>query len=239
MASIIIVFVISSFATLAYFQSQQTLLGNSINIAGKNRFLTMNVLFQTSEYFNGVFSSSSSPSSQLSSSTSHNSIAKLNDAINKLDTNLLVLREGGKIAGIELKPLPSNFLDSWKIINNDWVSFKTFISYKVVKPAQQQQQQQQNTITTIAIPSNATTASASEAKIYESTKTELESLAVTLINSSDMLVTQLGVDSAKNSQNVMLLEIFFGIMNIGVVLLILYFVKKSPQANKCTYSSNH
>jgi signal transduction histidine kinase len=228
LAAIIIVFVISSFATLAYFQSQQTLLGNSINIAGKNRFLTMNVLFQTSEYLNGVFSSSSSssPSSQLSSSTSHNS--KLNDAINKLDTNLLVLREGGKTSNnIELKPLPSNFLDSWKIINNDWSTFKTFISYKVVKPAQQQQQQQQqNTITTIAIPSNATTTSASEARIYESTKTELESLAATLINSSDMLVTQLGVDSAKNSLNVMLLEIFFGIMNIGVVLLILYFVKK-------------
>ena len=54
----------------------------------------------------------------------------------------------------------------------------------------------------------------------------MESLAATLINSSDILVTQLGVDSAKNSQNVMLLEIFFGIMNIGVVLLILYFVKK-------------
>ena len=128
LAAILIVFIISSFAILAYFQSQQTLLGNSINIAGKNRFLTMNVLFQTSEYFNGVFSSSS----PLASSISHNSIAKLNDAINKLDTNIMVLKEGGKIAGIELKPLPSNFLDSWKIINNDWVSFKRFISYKVV-----------------------------------------------------------------------------------------------------------
>ena len=41
-----------------------------------------------------------------------------------------------------------------------------------------------------------------------------------------MLVTQLGDDLTKNSLNVMLLEIFFGIMNIGVVLLILYFVKK-------------
>ncbi len=124
---------------LAYFQSQQTLLGNSINIAGKNRFLTMNVLFQTSEYLNGVFSSSSPSTSTLSSSTSHNSISKLNDAIDKLDTNLLALREGGKTSNVELKPLPSKFLDSWKIINNNWVSFKTFITYKVVKPAQQQQ----------------------------------------------------------------------------------------------------
>jgi short subunit dehydrogenase-like uncharacterized protein len=123
----------------------------------------------------------------------------------------MVLKEGGKIAGIELKPLPSNFLDSWKIINNEWNTFKTFISYKVVKPAQQQQQQ--NRITTTAIPSNATgttTASAAAgAKIYQSTKTELESLAANLINSSDRLVTQLGNDSAKNSLNLMLLEPFF------------------------------
>jgi hypothetical protein len=141
----------------------------------------MNVLFQTSEYLNGLFSSSS----PLASSISHNSIAKLNDAINKLHTNIMVLKEGGKIAGIELKPLPSNFLDSWKIINNDWSTFKTFISYKVVKPAQQQQQQQQqqqNTITTTAIPSNATTASASEAKIYESTKTTLSTLLLLLVH---------------------------------------------------------
>src|SRR6187200_2742106 len=142
LAAIIIVFVISSFATLAYFQSQQTLLGNSINIAGKNRFLTMNVLFQTSEYLNGVFSSSSSSfSSQLSLSTSHNTLSKLNDAINKLGTNLLILREGGKTSNnIELKPLSSNFLDSWKIINNDWGRLKTFIADKVVKPAEKQQQ---------------------------------------------------------------------------------------------------
>ena len=230
MAAIIIVFVISSFATLAYFQSQQTLLGNSINIAGKNRFLTMNVLFQTSEYFNGVFSSSSSPSSQLSS-TSHNSIAKLNDAINKLDTNLLVLREDGKTSNnIELKPLPSNFLDSWKIINNDWGRFKTFIADKVVKPAEKQQQALLKTTstTTTTVPTNVTrtTASLAAAKIYQSTKTDLESLAANLIDSSDRLVTQLGVDSAKNSLNVLLLEISFGIMNIGVILLILYFVKK-------------
>ena len=226
MAAIIIVFIISSFAILAYFQSQQTLLGNSINIAGKNRFLTMNVLFQTSEYLNGVFSSS-----QLSSSISHNTLSKLNDAINKLGTNILILREGGRLAGIELKPLPSNFLDSWKIINNDWGRFKTFITDKVVKPAEKQQQallKTTSTTTTTTVPSNVTrtTASSAAAKIYQSTKTDLESLAANLIDSSDMLVTQLGVDSAKNSMNVMLLEISFGIMNIGVILLILYFVKK-------------
>ena len=90
----------------------------------------------------------------------------------------------------------------------------------------QQQPVLKTTTTTLSRNVTGATASAAAAKIYQSTKTELESLAANLINSSDSMVTQLGVDSAKNSLNVMLLEIFFGIMNIGVVLLIIYFVTK-------------
>ena len=36
---------------LSYYQSQMTYLGNSINIAGKNRFLTSNLMFMYAEYF--------------------------------------------------------------------------------------------------------------------------------------------------------------------------------------------
>ena len=135
---IIIAVIICSFIILVYFQSQQTFLGNSINIAGKNRFLTMSVLFQTSEYLNGIFSAFSSPSAHVSSSTSSTySTVKLNDAINNLNTNLLVLRDGGKTSNVELKPLSSKFLDSWKIINNDWNRFRIFITYEIVKPSLQ------------------------------------------------------------------------------------------------------
>jgi hypothetical protein len=115
---------------------------------------------------------------------------------------LLVLRQGGKTSNVELKPSPSNFLGSWKIINNNWVSFKTFITYGVVKPAQQQQlllQQQQQPLlktTTTTLTKYVTDATASAtAKIHQSTKTQLESLAANLIDSSDRLVTQLGDDS--------------------------------------------
>ena len=107
---------------LAAFQSQQTLLGNSINIAGKNRFLTMNLLFQTSAYLNEVSSSYSS----------RNSRDRVNNAINNLDNNILVLRQGGITGNIELNPLPSNFLDYWKRIDNDWNSYKSFIMNMVV-----------------------------------------------------------------------------------------------------------
>ena len=193
----------------------------------------MSVLFQTSEYLNGIFSSFSSPSTQVSSlASSTSNAAKLNHAINNLNTNLLVLRDGGKTSNIELKPLSSKFLDSWRIINNDWDRFKIFITSEIVKPSlQQKREQPQSKIpTTTATSKNVTSIPAASAtsatKLYQSTKPELSSLATNVIDSSDMLVTQLGNDAAINSRNLILLEIFLAIINIGVVLLILYFVIK-------------
>ena len=230
---IIIAVIICSFIILVYFQSQQTFLGNSINIAGKNRFLTMSVLFQTSEYLNGIFSAFSSPSAHVSSSTSSTySTVKLNDAINNLNTNLLVLRDGGKTSNVELKPLSSKFLDSWKIINNDWNRFRIFITYEIVKPSLQRADLQLKTPANKATSKNVTsipataTPSTSATKLYQSTKPELGSLASNVIDSSDRLVTQLGNDAAIDSRNLILLEIFLAVINIGVILLILYFVIK-------------
>lgn len=219
---IIIVFIICSFMILAYFQSQQTLLGNSINIAGKTRFLTMSVLFQTSEYLNGILSLFSSHSTLVSSSTG--STVRLNDAMNNLNANLLALRDGRKTSNVELKPLPSKYLDSWKTINNNWNRLTAFITYDILKPAQQQRQQPQ--LKTLATASITTTAFAAAAKLYQSTKIKLESLALNVINLSDRLVTQLGNDTAKDSRNLVLLEIFLAVLNIGVIILILYFVIK-------------
>ncbi|HYA85131.1 MAG TPA: HAMP domain-containing sensor histidine kinase [Candidatus Bathyarchaeia archaeon] len=219
---IIIVFIICSFIILAYFQSQQTLLGNSINIAGKTRFLTMDILFQTSEYLNGILSSFSSHSAPVSLTSS---TVRLNDAMNNLNANLLALRDGGKTSNVELEPLPSKYLDSWKIINNNWNRLTMFITYDILKPAQQQQRQQPQ-LKTLATASIPTSAFAAAAKLYQSTKIKLESLASKVINSSDRLVTQLGNDTAKDSRNLVMLEIFLAVLNIGVVILILYFVIK-------------
>ena len=231
---IIIAVIICSFIILVYFQSQQTLLGNSINIAGKNRFLTMNVLFQTSEYLNGIFSAFSSPSAHAPSSTSSTfSTLNLNNSVNNLSTNLLVLRDGGKTSNVELKPLSSKFLDSWKIINNDWNRFRNFITLEIVKPSLQQKAQLQlrtpanlTTFTSKNVTSIPATTATTATKLYQSIKPELGLLASNVVNSSDRLVTQLGNDAAIDSRNLTLLEVFLAIINIGVVLLILYFVKK-------------
>ena len=48
-----IFFIVISLVILSYYQSQMTYLGNSINIAGKNRFLSSNLMFSTSRIFYG------------------------------------------------------------------------------------------------------------------------------------------------------------------------------------------
>jgi hypothetical protein len=79
---------------LAYFESQSTLIGNSINIAGKNRFLTSNVILEAERYLGGLWE-----------------VSKLNEAIAELDSNIRTLRTGGVIAGTtELGPLSSEYV---------------------------------------------------------------------------------------------------------------------------------
>jgi hypothetical protein len=85
--------VIIGFGLLAYFESQSTLIGNSINIAGKNRFLTSNVILEAERYLGELWE-----------------VSKLNEAMAELDSNIRTLRTGGVIAGTELRPLPSEYV---------------------------------------------------------------------------------------------------------------------------------
>ncbi|HMH10987.1 MAG TPA: type IV pili methyl-accepting chemotaxis transducer N-terminal domain-containing protein [Candidatus Nitrosopolaris rasttigaisensis] len=111
-----IILIIGSFGVLAYFQSQQSSLGNSINIAGKNRYLTASLLLHTEKYLYG-----------LSSDTS-----QLKVAMNNLESNIITLKQGGMISGIDIKPLPSTFLDLWNAVDGRWNVFKTYVTNKLL-----------------------------------------------------------------------------------------------------------
>ena len=119
-----IIFIITSFSILSYYESLGTYLGNSINIAGKNRFLTSNLILHISEYF-------LAGSSDVSKITH---VSKINSAMDQLESNILALRQGGKVSDIDLKPLPSEFFDDWNIIYQKWVSLKTILANNIIKP---------------------------------------------------------------------------------------------------------
>jgi signal transduction histidine kinase len=193
-----ILLIVGSFGVLAYFQSEQSSLGNSINIAGKNRYLTANVLLQTEKYLYGISSSSSDT-------------LQLKNAMNSLESNIVTLKQGGKISGVDLKPLPSNLLAFWNSVDNNWSIYKTYLTNKL-----------------LASPSETRSATITKTTTDQSLdrKVVVESMASNLIESSDNLVTFLGQQTDKNTQNLMLLQILFAILIIGILVLILYLVAR-------------
>jgi signal transduction histidine kinase len=192
-----ILLIVGSFGVLAYFQSEQSSLGNSINIAGKNRYLTANVLLQTEKYLYGISSSSSDT-------------LQLKNAMNNLEANIMTLKQGGKISGVYLKPLPSNLLDLWNSVDNNWSIYKTYLTNKL-----------------LASPSETRSATITKTTTDQSLgRKEVESMASNLIEPSDNLVTFLGQQTDKNTQNLMLLQILFAILIIGILVLILYLVAR-------------
>ena len=105
------ILIVGSFGVLTYFQSQQSSLGNLINIAGKNRYLTSNLLLQTEKYLDGTSNAS-----------------QLKATMDSLQSNIIILKQGGMISGVNLKPLPSYFFDLWNIVNRNWNLYKTSVT---------------------------------------------------------------------------------------------------------------
>ncbi len=157
--------------------------------------LTANLLLQTEKYLYGFSSSSYSDASQL----------KI--AMSSLESNIMILKQGGKASGIVLKPFPSNLLPLWNNVDNMWNIYKTYVTNKL-----------------LTLPFEARTATTTIDQSQEIK--EVESVASNLIKSSDNLVTVLGQQTYNNTQNLMLLQVLFAILIIGILVLILYVVTR-------------
>src|SRR5215211_2669995 len=199
-----IFFIIISLVILSYYQSQMTYLGNSINIAGKNRFLTSNLMLSTTEYF----------------AENSGNISKVDTAIDQLESNILILKNGGKTSDINLKPLPSEFSKDWDNIYQKWILLKTILSNNVLKESQIN-----NPVGGVVTISSFS--SSSSTPLDKNIKTILEAEALSLVNSSNVLVTKLGEYTKNSSQNTIFLQILFAVLNIGVITaFILYIIRK-------------
>jgi signal transduction histidine kinase len=205
-----IVLVVCSFSILAYFQSEQSSLGNSINIAGKNRYLTANLLLQTEKYLYGL--AFSAPPVATSDAL------QLKDAISSLESNIMTLKQGGKISGVNLKPLPANLLPLWNSVDNRFNIYKTYLTNNKLLTLPSEPR----TVITVTTTNATKTTTIDQSLVRK----EIEPMASSLIESSDRLVTLLGQQTDKNTQNLMLLQILFAILIIGILVLILYLVAR-------------
>ena len=212
-----IFFIIISLIIVSYYQSQMTYLGNSINIAGKNRFLSSNLMYDTAEFFLGNSSD----------------ISNINSGIKELETNILTLKQGGKISDIELKPLPDEFSNDWDNIYQKWILLKTTLTNKILKESQTSSSMVVKVVASeTSAPSSLSLSSSSsspssELETNNIIKTIKERGVLPLVNSSNVLVTKLGEYAKDSSQYSIFLQILFAVLNIGVTTaFILYIIRK-------------
>ena len=198
--------VVSSFGISTYIESQSTATGNTINIAGRNRYLTSNFLLELEKVSHG---------------SAH--IENLRNAADALNTNILFLRSGGHIASssgdIFLEPLSAKYLDKWYEISEKGSALNQYVGLLGQE------------ITT----STASNASSNELQLTPPISSPAESLKDTasiettgsqLIASSDDLTRQLSEDDRISSQNFVFTQTIF---IIGAALLgglILYVMNR-------------
>jgi signal transduction histidine kinase len=184
-----IILIVGSFGVLAYFQSQQSSLGNSINTAGADRYLIALLLLQTEKYLDGT------------SDASH-----LKGALNRLQSNIIILKQGGMISGVD------SYL--WNAVNRNYNLYKTSVS-QILTPFQQVK-------ATTRSPLMTTTKAMDQLSLQK----QFESMGSDLITPSDRLVAQLALQTDENSNNLMLLQIFFAILIVSILILILHLVAR-------------
>ena len=212
-----IFFIIISLIIVSYYQSQMSYLGNSINMAGKNRFLSSNLMYDTAEFFLGNSSD----------------ISNINSGIKELETNILTLKQGGKISDIELKPLPDEFSNDWDNIYQKWILLKTTLTNNILKESQTRSSMvvkvvaSETTAPSSLSLSSSSSSPSSELEINNIIKTIKERGVLPLVNSSNVLVTKLGEYAKHSSQYSIFLQILFAVLNLGVTTaFILYIIRK-------------
>ncbi len=107
-----IALIITSFLTIVYFESQTSLAGNVVNVAGKNRLLTSMVLVE------------------LNHVLFHNQTDDgVHDSLRILSENISLLKTGGIISQIEIPPLPEQFGEDWNAIQEKFLQYEAKVSY--------------------------------------------------------------------------------------------------------------
>lgn len=133
-------------------------------------------------------------------------ILTLKTGIDNLESNIQALAYGGAISGANIKSIPPDFSSYLNNVMRDFSAYKALILGKIIGGPQGSQVSSSETIPAL--------------------KKNLESSAANLVRSSDILVTALGSYADNNSQNLIILQIFLAVLNIGILILILYLVTR-------------
>jgi signal transduction histidine kinase len=210
-----VLLVVSSFGISTYIQSQSTTMGNTINVAGKNRFLTSNFLLELEKVNQGTAQ-----------------VQDLRNAADALNTNILFLKSGGDIdspsGDIFLTPLSAKYFDKWNEINEKEIALSQYVGLISQRDTtigtssndnSNNNRGSVNGLQQLSSPLSSTTKNSSN-------EASIETIASQLIASSDDLTRQLGEDDRVNSQNLVAMQTIFIIGAVLVGVVILYVMKR-------------
>jgi signal transduction histidine kinase len=212
-----VLLVVSSFGISTYIQSQSTTTGNTINVAGKNRYLTSNYLLELEK---------------VNHSTAQ--IQDLRNAADALNTNILSLKSGGDIDSssgyIFLTPLSVKYLDKWNDINKERIALNQYVGllsqrYNTIGTAPNDNTNNNNSGSINGLQQLPSPLS-SPTKGSSNEDASIVTIASHLIASSDDLARQLGEDDRVNSQNLVAMQTIFIIGAVVVGIIILYVMKR-------------
>ncbi|EIJ65183.1 ATPase/histidine kinase/DNA gyrase B/HSP90 domain protein [Candidatus Nitrosopumilus salaria BD31] len=108
--SVQIALIIGSFTFNVYLESEWLEFGQSINRAGLNRFLTSETHLQVQNLI------------------IQKNFDEIPQSLEKLKNNLLVIKDGGTIENVPLKPLPEELQKDWNKVYADYLIFEKDIS---------------------------------------------------------------------------------------------------------------
>jgi signal transduction histidine kinase len=212
-----VLLVVGSFGISTYIESQSTAIGNTINLAGKNRYLTANLLLQFEKVNDG--------SAQVDS---------LRNASDALNENISFLRSGGNVSpsssssssdNIFLAPLSSKYFGKWNKINENRIALNLYAGLL----GQRDNTSGASTGNDRTNEPQLTSSSSFTPREILNDMTSIENTASQLIASSDDLTSQLSEDDRMNSQNLISMQTIFIIAIILVGGIILYVMKRLLQ----------
>ncbi len=179
-----ILLIIASSLIIVYFESQTSLAGNVVNVAGKNRLLVAQVQIELDHVLFHA-DGDSDPSNVL-------------DAIQKLEENILFLKNGGTSLGIKIEPVPPMFADDW---NRIWEKFTQY----------------EESIHGIAVLQNDT--------VFDDKDIDaVRQIGDELVMHSDVLASGLGNNVEKHSADLVLLQLALGAVNVLVHVFMIIFI---------------
>jgi signal transduction histidine kinase len=210
LVAIEVLLVVSIFGISTYIESQSTAVGNTINIAGKNRYLTSNFLLELEKVNHGA---------------AH--IENLRNATDALNANILFLRSGGHISSpsgdIFLMPLSAKYLDKWYEIREKGSTLNQYVGLLGQGSTTSPISNSRSSSSTNEPQLSSSLSSPAEATIDTA---GIETTASQLIASSDDLTRQLSEDDRIYSQEFVSTQTIFMIAAALVGGLILYIMNR-------------